>query len=63
MPLAHLLTDTATSRHNIVINKWEMAFNVLMWSMDARRAIFQYLTEEMEQGMRILTFYMDSMKV
>ncbi len=46
MPLADLLTDTAKSELNALVGKHEMSFDVLMWSVEARRAVYRHLTKE-----------------
>ena len=46
MPIVTLLHETARSRFNILIDKYEMTFDVLMWSVTAKEAVYHHLKEE-----------------
>merc|ERR1712226_310847 len=46
MPLVDLLNKRVTSRYNVVIGKYEMTFDILMWSVEAKQAIYHHLKEE-----------------
>ena len=46
MPLVDLLNNRVTSRYNVLIGKYEMTFDILMWSVEAKQAIYHHLKEE-----------------
>ncbi len=46
MPLVYLLHESAETRLNVLIGKYEMKFDVLMWSVEAREAVFRHLQDE-----------------
>ncbi len=50
MPLVELRSETAHTYHNILLGQHEMEFEVLMWSEDARAAVFRHLREEGRNG-------------
>ncbi len=50
MPIVKLLPETAHSYYNLLLNKHEMVFDVLMWSDSARKAIFAHLLKEGHVG-------------
>ncbi len=47
MPLVDLLHGTAESRLNLLLGKWEMAFDVLMWSVEARETVYHHLKNDL----------------
>ena len=46
MPLVNLLNQRVKSHFNVVIGKYEMTFDVLMWSVEAKQAVYHHLLEE-----------------
>ena len=46
MPLVDLLNQRVKSHFNVVIGKYEMTFDVLMWSVEAKQAVYHHLLEE-----------------
>ena len=46
MPLVDLLNHRVKSRFNVVIDKYEMTFDILMWSVEAKQAVYHHLVEE-----------------
>ena len=50
MPLVYLKHNSARTRLNILIRKYEMLFDVLMWSVEAREAVFRHLKDETRPG-------------
>ncbi|XP_075257114.1 uncharacterized protein LOC142349195 [Convolutriloba macropyga] len=43
MPLAYLLNNTATPSQNFLTGQSEMSFDVLLWSLEAREAVYRHL--------------------
>ncbi len=46
MPLAYLLSDSPKTQLNILTGMHEMIFEVLMWSLEAREAVYRHLKED-----------------
>ena len=46
MPLVDLINHRVKSRYNVVIGKYEMTFDILMWSVEAKQAVYHHLVEE-----------------
>ena len=46
MPLVDLLNHRVKSRYNVVVDKYEMTFDILMWSVEAKQAVYHHLVEE-----------------
>ncbi len=50
MPLVYLLKDSAKMRRNILTGKHEMTFDILMWSVEAREAVYRHLKDDTRPG-------------
>ena len=50
MPIVKLLPVTARNYYNILLNKYEMVFDIVMWSENARKAVFDHLHKEGHAG-------------
>ena len=46
MPLVYLQHESARTRRNILIGKYEMLFDVLMWSVEVKEAVHRHLKDE-----------------
>ncbi len=46
MPLVYLLHDSARTRLNVVTGMQETTFDILMWSVEAREAVYRHLKDE-----------------
>ena len=46
MPLVDLLNHRIKSRYNVILGKYEMTFDILMWSVEAKQAVYHHLVEE-----------------
>lgn len=53
MPLVYLLRNSTTIVDNILTGDVELEFEVLMWSVEAREAVFRHLKENVDQNVKI----------
>ena len=70
MPLVDLINHRVKSRYNVVIGKYEMTFDILMWSVEAKQAVYHHLVEEGQskgqhcsleyQGNKIKTYFIQA---
>ncbi len=49
-PLNYLLHESAEARFNVLIGKYEMKFDILMWSVEAREAVYRHLNDGSRPG-------------
>ncbi len=50
MPLVLLLHESAMTRLNVVTGRYEMTFDILMWSVEAREAVYRALKNSSRPG-------------
>ncbi len=50
MPLAYLLSESPKTQLNILTGMQEMIFEVLMWSLEAREAVYRHLKEDPDKA-------------
>ncbi len=55
MPLVYLLKDSAKTRTNVLTGMHEMTFNILMWSVEAREAVYRHLKDDTRPGQDIFS--------
>ena len=50
MPLVELMQQSASTRTNVLTGMHEMAFGILMWSVEAQEVVYHHLKDKNRQG-------------